>query len=61
MQYGFVGGWESSCFSAVACENARFLVHQSKDVEMHLIGPPLLLKELQRQELVQDTFISTRS
>ena len=48
IQYGFVEGWQASCFGAIAKPSARFITHHLESVEMPITQPPLVDPELQR-------------
>ena len=60
IQYGFVEGWQASCFGATARPQARFIAHHLESVEMPLTRPPLANQELQRVSDVRQTFIDVR-
>ena len=60
IQYGFVEGWQGSCFGATSMPQARFIVHQVESVEMSLTQPPLAELELQRLSDVRQAFINVR-
>ena len=60
IQYGFVEGWQASCFGATATPQARFIAHNLESVEMPLTRPPLADPELQRISDVRQAFIDVR-
>ena len=60
IQYGFVEGWQASCFGATAKPQARFIAHHLESVEMPLTRPPLANPELQRISDVRQAFIDVR-
>ena len=57
IQYGFVEGWQASCFGATARPQARFIAHHLESVEMPLTRPPLADPQLQRINNVRQSFI----
>ena len=60
IQYGFVEGWQGSCFGATAMPHARFITHHLESVEMPLTRPPLAALELERLSGVRQAFINVR-
>ena len=61
IQYGFVEGWQASCFGATARLQARFIAHHLESVEMPLTRPPLADPQLQRIADVRQSFIDVRT
>ena len=61
IQYGFVEGWQTSCFGATARPQAKFIAHHLESVEMPLTRPPLADLELQRISDVRQAFIDVWS
>ena len=60
IQYGFVEGWQASCFGATARPHARFIAHHLESVEMPLTRLPLADPQLQRIDEVKKSFIDVR-
>ena len=60
IQYGFVEGWQASCFGATARPQARFIAHHLESVEMPLTRPPLADPKLQRISDIRQAFIDVR-
>ena len=60
IQYGFVEGWQSSCFGATARPSARFIIHHLESVEMPITQPPLANPKLQGLSKVRQAFINVR-
>ena len=60
IQYGFVEGWQASCFGATARPQAIFIAHHLESVEMPLKTLPLADPKLQRNTDVKQAFIDVR-
>ena len=60
IQYGFVEGWQASCFGATARPQARFIAHHLESVEMLLTRLPLADPQLKRIVDVRQSFIDVQ-
>ena len=60
IQYGFIEGWLSTCFSPLALPTQRFLAHQVQDVQMPLTRGPIAHEDAIRRFRVEDLIESVR-